>query len=66
MEKNYEQTYENCKRKCRKRNRKKEGGPFGAVITDKDGNIIANGNNKVLKNNDPTAHAEVVAIREAC
>lgn len=44
----------------------KEGGPFGAVITDKDGNIIANGNNKVLKNNDPTAHAEVVAIREAC
>ena len=45
---------------------KKEGGPFGAVITDKDGNIIANGNNKVLKNNDPTAHAEVVAIREAC
>ena len=44
----------------------KEGVPFGAVITDKDGNIIANGNNKVLKNNDPTAHAEVVAIREAC
>lgn len=44
----------------------KEEGPFGAVITDKDGNIIANGNNKVLKNNDPTAHAEVVAIREAC
>lgn len=45
---------------------KKEGGPFGAVIVDKKGNIIANGNNKVLKNNDPTAHAEVVAIREAC
>ena len=44
----------------------KEGGPFGAVIVDKEGNIIANGNNKVLKNNDPTAHAEVVAIREAC
>ena len=45
---------------------KKEGGPFGAVITDKDGNIISNGNNKVIKNNDPTAHAEIIAIREAC
>ncbi len=45
---------------------KREGGPFGVVITDKNGNIIANGNNKVLKEKDPTAHAEVVAIREAC
>ena len=43
-----------------------EGGPFGAIITDKEGNIIAEGNNKVFKNNDPTAHAEIVAIREAC
>lgn len=43
-----------------------EGGPFGAVIIDTLGNIISNGNNKVLKNNDPTAHAEIVAIREAC
>lgn len=43
-----------------------EGGPFGAVIVDKDGNIISNGNNKVLKEKDPTAHAEIVAIREAC
>lgn len=45
---------------------KQEGGPFGAVIVDKKGNIIANGNNKVLKEKDPTAHAEIVAIREAC
>ncbi len=44
----------------------REGGPFGAVIVDKEGNIIANGNNKVLKDKDPTAHAEIVAIREAC
>lgn len=43
-----------------------EGGPFGAVITDKEGNIIAKGNNMVLANNDPTAHAEVNVIREAC
>lgn len=43
-----------------------EGGPFGAVIVDKEGNIIAEGNNKVFKNNDPTAHAEITAIREAC
>lgn len=43
-----------------------EGGPFGAVIVDENGNIVSNGNNKVLKNNDPTAHAEIVAIREAC
>lgn len=45
---------------------KKEGGPFGAIIVDKEGNIIANGNNKVIKNTDPTAHAEIVAIRNAC
>lgn len=45
---------------------KQEGGPFGVVIIDKNGNIIANGNNKVLKEKDPTAHAEIVAIREAC
>lgn len=43
-----------------------EGGPFGAVIVDAKGNIIAEANNMVLKNNDPTAHAEVTAIRKAC
>lgn len=43
----------------------KEGGPFGCVIV-KDNEIIATSNNTVLKDNDPTAHAEVNAIREAC
>jgi tRNA(Arg) A34 adenosine deaminase TadA len=41
------------------------GGPFAAVIV-KDGRIIAEGANRVTASNDPTAHAEVVAIREAC
>lgn len=41
------------------------GGPFGCIIV-KDGKIIGKGSNNVLKNNDPTAHAEVVAIRDAC
>lgn len=41
------------------------GGPFGAVIA-KDGKIIGRGWNQVTSSNDPTAHAEVVAIREAC
>ncbi|MDR3744914.1 MAG: nucleoside deaminase [Acidobacteriaceae bacterium] len=41
------------------------GGPFGAIIV-RDGEIIATGVNQVTSTNDPTAHAEVVAIREAC
>lgn len=42
-----------------------QGAPFGTVIV-KDGQIIARGHNQVMPANDPTAHAEVVAIREAC
>lgn len=48
-----------------KKNIEHGGGPFGAVIV-KDGKIIGEGFNKVTANNDPTAHAEVEAIREAC
>ena len=44
---------------------KGNGGPFGAVIV-KDGKVIARGVNNVTSANDPTAHAEVVAIRKAC
>ena len=44
---------------------KNYGGPFGACVV-KDGKIIGKGINKVIKNNDPTAHAEIVAIRDAC
>ena len=41
------------------------GGPFGAVIV-RDGEVIATGQNQVTSSNDPTAHAEIVAIRAAC
>lgn len=42
-----------------------EGGPFGCIIV-KDDKIIGRGHNKVISTNDPTAHAEIIAIREAC
>ncbi len=44
---------------------KSKGGPFGSVVV-KNNNIIAEGSNKVTMNNDPTAHGEIVAIRDAC
>jgi guanine deaminase len=43
----------------------KKGGPFGCVIV-KNNKIMGEGSNKVTLSNDPTAHAEIVAIREAC
>lgn len=52
--------------KARETMRENIGGPFGAAIIDKDGNIIAVSSNRVLGDKDPTAHAEITAIREAC
>ena len=46
-------------------NVRRDGGPFGALVV-KDGVVIATGANQVTRTNDPTAHAEIVAIREAC
>ncbi|MDD2568670.1 MAG: nucleoside deaminase [Clostridia bacterium] len=42
-----------------------DGGPFGAVIV-KDNNVVGIGRNMVFANNDPTSHAEIMAIRDAC
>lgn len=50
---------------ARKTMNENKGGPFGAVITDSEGNIICTASNLVLEKHDPTAHAEVMAIRKA-
>ncbi|MGL5822361.1 MAG: nucleoside deaminase [Sarcina sp.] len=54
-----------CVESCMEGMKNHEGGPFGSAIV-KDGKIIAVGHNKVIGTNDPTAHGEVTAIREAC
>lgn len=71
----FTQAVENCVILAAKSVEQKVGGPFGAFIYEEgDGledddmyvNVIAYGVNRVLTDNDPTAHAEIVAIREAC
>lgn len=56
---------ETAKKLANKNLKTNAGGPFGACVV-KNGKIIGKGSNNVLANNDPTAHAEVMAIRDAC
>lgn len=56
---------EHAIRVSRKMMRAGKGGPFGAVIV-RNGKVVATGYNQVTSTNDPTAHAEIVAIRGAC
>jgi tRNA(Arg) A34 adenosine deaminase TadA len=50
---------------AREGSERNDGGPFGCVIV-RDGRVVGEGCNKVTSTNDPTAHAEIVAIRDAC
>ncbi|MGO3238661.1 MAG: nucleoside deaminase [Psychroflexus halocasei] len=65
MEKNHEHFIQKAIELAEKGMNKNAGGPFGCVVV-KDDEIIAEGFNQVTTDNDPTAHAEVVAIRKAC
>lgn len=66
QDKDFRQEYMDMAARISLENISEGGGPFGAVITDNEGNLVATGVNRVTANNDPTAHAEVNAIRNAC
>jgi guanine deaminase len=65
MQDDHERFMRHAIRLSREKMRDGAGGPFGAVVV-KDGAVIGEGWNRVTSANDPTAHAEIVAIREAC
>ena len=66
MEKlNHQELMDKAINKARETMNENIGGPFGALIVDKDGKVLAVASNSVLRDHDPTAHAEINAIREA-